>query len=386
MESRWLRWMGPGLVALVAVGTIASVAVGAGQRPWTPGACADDGGSRDTAARRVKPVVPGDLATEAWYRLDPKLDRDGALEGQRLALGLDGSRASRVMDLPAESFAAGPFGRIVLVGADDGVVSRLVAVDVDAECSWTVAEDSSVIRRATLDPDGGTVYEMRVDRATRADLGIWSRPLDGSLPAVRILDPIGTDERFGPTFTTEFSWDVGGTRSLAVQSCGETACRTRVLDLATGQLRVVEDPELGPSVGLAGDTLVSYADCLGFPCPIAATNLTTGSRSILAEAGAVAVVVGTPDGPRLVHESFDASEIGLRAVAMDGSSAVDLGRLPGNFRLHAGSSVAEAATLVPPGWVLLSPDARLPVDGPAGAVLLRHVPDGATVQLGEVVR
>ncbi len=100
----------------------------------------------------------------------------------------------------------------------------------------------------------------------------------------------------------------------------------------------------------------------------------------------MAVVVATPDGPRLVHESFDASGIALRAVAFDGSSAIDLGRLPGNVRLHAGSSAAEAATQVPSSWVLLSPDARLPVNGPAGAALLRHVPDGATVQLGEVVR
>ena len=124
----------------------------------------------------------------------------------------------------------------------------------------------------------------------------------------------------------------------------------------------------------------------GFPCPIAATNLATGSRSILAEAAAVASVVGTPDGPRLVHEFFDAWEIGLRAVALDGTSTVELGRLPGNFRLQAGPSAAEAATRTPSGWVLLSPDARLPVNGPAGVVLLRHVPDGATVQLGEVVR
>ncbi len=267
MESRWLRWMGPGLIALVAVGTIASVAVGAGQRPWTPSACTDEGSSRDAAARRAQPLAPDDLATEAWYRLDPKLDRDGALEGQRLALGLGASRVARVMDLPAESFAAGPFGRIVLVGADDGVVSRLVAVNVDAACSWTVAEDAAVIRGATVDPDGGTVYEMRVDRATRADLGIWSRPLDGSLPAVRILAPIGADDRFGPTFTTEFGWDVGGTRSLAVQSCGEAACRTRVLDLDTGQLRAVEDPDLGPSVGLAGDTPRELRGLPGVPLP-----------------------------------------------------------------------------------------------------------------------
>ena len=385
MESRWLRWIRPGVIALGAVGLIASTALGAGQRPWTPRACDGDTSDRIAAAGYAGPLGLGDLRLEAWFRLDPRLDRDGALQGQRLALGTDGDRSSRIMDLPPESFAAGPFGRIVLVGTDDGTTSRLEAIDVAAGCSWAVAEETAVIRRATIDPAGESMYETRVDRATRADLGVWVRALDGATPARRILDPLGADDRFGRTFSTEFAWDVSG-GALGVQSCGESACRTRVMDPAGGARRTVAEPDLGTLVGLGGDVLVTYAACPGFPCPIVAVNLATGTRTILTERGAVAIVITTPDGPRLVYESVDDPGIALRSVALDGSSPSDLGRLPDGLRLHAIPGIAEAATRVPSGWVLLASNGRLSFSGPDAQTRLRHVPDGTTVQLHEVVR
>jgi hypothetical protein len=71
-----------------------------------------------------------DLRSTPWYRLDSVLDTEGALGARRLAVGLDGKRAAGIRDLPAESFAAGPFGRVVLVGSDDGVASELLAIDM----------------------------------------------------------------------------------------------------------------------------------------------------------------------------------------------------------------------------------------------------------------
>src|SRR6188768_2499376 len=101
VESRWLRWVGPGVVALGAVGFIASTTLGAVGRPWVPSACAGPPADRIAAAR------------------------DGTLSGQRLTLGLDGQRTARALDLAAEAFAAGPFGDVVLVGSDDGTASRV---------------------------------------------------------------------------------------------------------------------------------------------------------------------------------------------------------------------------------------------------------------------
>src|SRR5260221_498329 len=180
MESRWVGWVGPGLIALVAVGSVATATLGAGQQSWAPPPCSNGISGLTASVAVLAPASPADLTQQPWYRLDPIVDRAGELQRQRVSLGLDGIRTVRTMDLPAESYVAGPFGRIVLVGGDDGAVSRLRAIDVTGVCSWAVAEDAAVIRRATMDAAGLNIYEMRVDRASRADLGIWQRPIDGS--------------------------------------------------------------------------------------------------------------------------------------------------------------------------------------------------------------
>jgi hypothetical protein len=167
------------VIALVAITSVGSITLGAGRNEWEPRACGDEAGALTEATGIAAPVDPNALHFEAWFRLDPKLDRRGALQGQRLALGIDGERSSRVVDLPPESFAAGPFGRTVLVGTDDGVNSRLEAMNVADQCSWGLAIEADVIRRATIDPAGQTVYEMRVDRATRRSRHL-SRPVDGT--------------------------------------------------------------------------------------------------------------------------------------------------------------------------------------------------------------
>jgi hypothetical protein len=386
LESRWLRWVGTGVIALVAIGSVAANAASAGQRPWKAAACTDAPASRAKAAQSAEAIAFGDLRSRPWFRQDPRLDRTGALEGQRLALGLGGERSSRILDLPAESFAAGPFGGVILVGSDDEMRSQLMALDVSAECVWSVAEETaSVIRRATIDSSGTTVYEMRVDRATRADRGIWARPLDGSLPAVQVLEPIAPDERFGRTYATEFTWDLSGDR-LAVQSCGEVACRTRVYDPAGGPVGLIADADLGTIVGLSGNDLVAYAACPGFPCPVVALELETQRRTVLAEAAAVAVLATTLDGPHLVHEVLTEAGVAVRSVGLDGSGAVDLGPIPAGFRLPAGPNIGQAATTTPTGWVLLGPEGRLPDTGPTAQTQLRHVQDGTTVQFVEVAR
>jgi hypothetical protein len=374
------------VVAIVAVGSVASTAAGAGQRPWTEAACTDEPGSRTAAAQSSGAIGLGDLRLQPWFRQDPHLDRSGALDGQRLAVGLDGDRSSRILDLPAESFAAGPFGRVVLVGSDDGNTSQLVALDVSNACSWTVdAEIGAVIRRATIDPEGETVYEMRVDRTTRADLGIWARPLDGSRPATQVIGPIDPDDRFGRTFSTEFSWDLAGNR-LVIQSCGDVACRTRVHDPAGGPMAVVAEADLGTIVGLAGDDLVTYAACKGWPCPVILVNVETGGRHVLAEAAGVAILAATAEGPRLVHEILDGTGLTVHAVSLDGSTTADLGAIPDGLRLHAIPSIAEAGTTTPPDWVLIGPGGRFPDTGPAAQTQLRHVDDGITLQFVEVTR
>ena len=385
VESRWLRWIGPGVVALGAVGFIASTTLGAGVRPWVPSACAGPPSERIAAARDRVATAPADLRGAPWFRLDPILDDAGALNGQRLLLGLDGERVARSMDLAPEAFAAGPFGGIVLVGSDDGATSRVQAIDVARGCAWPIADERDVVRRATIDPAGTFIYEMRVDRASRADLGIWRRPIDGSSASRQVLGPPPPDARFGRTFSTEFSWDLAGDR-LAIQSCAEIACRIRVITPAGGPTVTLDNPELGQIVGLDGDLAVTYEACRGLPCPIVATDLWTGDRRVLAPAAGLAVVIPTSDGARLVHEVGGGSDRRLRSVAPDGDDVLDLGPIPDDLRLHPSAVRAGAATNLPAGWVLLAPEGRLPADASTDRPQLRHVPDGSTVQLDEALR
>ena len=387
VESRWLRWIGPGFAALGAVAIVAATTLGAGTRPWTPEGCAGPVADLVSAASAPAPEALPGLRGEPWYRLDPLVDGGGALRGQQLTLGLDGDRNARSLNLSNESFAAGPFGRLVIAGSDDGAASRLRAIDVGRGCAWSIGSESVVIRRATIDPTGRFAYEVRVDRATRADLGVWRRALDssGSAPAQRVLEPIADDVRFGRTFSTEFTWDVAGER-LAVQSCGETACRTRVIAPDGSQARSLEMPDLGLLVGLDGDSAVTYEACRGLPCPIVSTDLRTGDRTVLAPAAGLAVLVATPNGIRLVHETGAGTGSALRAVALDAATADNLGPLPVGLRLEPAPVRADAATRLPPGWVVLAPDGRLPTDATSDRPQLRHVPDGSTVPFDEAVR
>ena len=290
----------------------------------------------------------------------------------------------RTMELPPESFAAGPFGRVILVGADDGTVSRLRTLDVGGDCSWSIAEDRSVIRRATIDPTGQRIFEMRVDRASRADLGIWLRPMAGGAPARQVLPPLAADDRFGRTFSTEFTWDLAGDR-LAIQSCGEIACRTRILNATGAMTATVDAPDLGLLVGFDGERVVTYAACRGLPCPIVATDLATRARRTLAS-GAIlrsssrhrrrAARAGSPP------PSWPPAGLGPAGWRRFDRPRRDPRRPPA----RAAGARADAATRVPRGWIVLAPDGRLPSDGRAGASQLRHVPDGTTVPLDEASR
>lgn len=380
VESRWVRRFAPGIVALAAIAVAASTTLGAGDRPWAPQACAGSVADLLEAARHPGPSDLADLGVQPWYRMDPVLDRAGALRAQRLVVGLGGRRIGGASELPNESFVAGPFGRVVLVGTDDGATSRLVAYDVAADCAWPIATEPDVIRRATVDPGTATVYETRVRRVGRADLGIWRRSLDGSDAAESILAPLPADHRFGPTFSTEFTWASDGTQ-LAVQTCGESACRTRFVVGPAASAVAIADPNAGLLIGVEGDDLVQYQACRGFPCPVIATDRTTGTSRVLEPHARRATVVPAPDGARLV---VDDGRGRLRTLRIDGSDAAGLGSEPAGLDIVGPDSVASSGMRIPPGWVLLGPDGRLPDDRTTIRPQLRRIQDGTTVQLDEV--
>ena len=179
-ESRWVRWIAPGLFAVWTVGAISAATAGASVSPhgWVPGTCPGAMSQLTESSRATASATSSGARGAPWYRVDPAIGPDGSLDGQQLSLGVVGDSIVRRMGLPSESFAAGPFGGVILVGSDDGRISRLQAVDVGQRCSWSIGQTTDIIRRATIDPSGTSVIEMRVARTGRADLGVWRRSRD----------------------------------------------------------------------------------------------------------------------------------------------------------------------------------------------------------------
>lgn len=365
METRWFRRLGPGVAALAAVAAIASTTAGAPPPSWRAPACPGP------------PVVtPG--AMGSWYRLDPILV-DGTFVGQRLSLGA-GSKSTRQIELAAESFATGPSGGAVVAGTDDGRRSQLSLIDVAGGCAWALGSSTDVIRNAVLATDGGSIVESRVDRRTRADLGVWRRPLGGSTP-VRLLPPIAPDDRFGPTWLTDLAWSDDGS-TLVVGSCGETACRYRLAP-ETGPVVTIADPSLGPSVGLAGDRLVAREACRGLPCSIVSIDVAGRGRALVADSAGRAILARDATGRSVVVYELDPDGSTLGAATPDGRGVLALAAPPPGLRLVADAAWSGGAAEHPADRLVFGPDGRLPIDGSRRA-LLRPVTAG-TAALDEVL-
>lgn len=336
-----IRWLALALpVALAAAATLA--------RPAPPGVMAA-GSSAGNACASGAGSGSGDAWSPAWYRLDPLLDAGGTLAGQQLTVGR--GLASWSAALPAESFASGPIGGRVLVGDDDGRRSRLRTLDTVRGCWTVIATSADVIRSAVLTSDGARVYEHRVERATRRDLGVWERVL-GAAPAVttRLLEGVTPDAEHGPTFTTSVL--VADDGRVVVSSCGLRACRTRVADPASASVASVAGT--GPAAGVIGDRLVALEACDGLPCALDAIDLASGTATRLDDAGGAAVVVpASPDAVVLADSG------GLGVLHLGGQTAD--ASVPGTAGLAPlpGTSTAASGVESPRGRVAVAPGGRV---------------------------
>ncbi|HKG55877.1 MAG TPA: hypothetical protein VKA85_01370 [Candidatus Limnocylindrales bacterium] len=374
VELRWLRRLGPPFAALGAVALIASVVTGA--NPATPRGCAATATGSEVGTSAATVRAPEAVADGSWFRIDPRLDGTGTLRGQRVSIG-QGLRAVDTVDLAAESFATGPFGNVVLVGSDDGTSSTLRARVGD--CFRDVASERDVIRSAVLSADGATIYEHHVDRATRGDLGVWTRSASGG-PAALALASIEADERYGRTFSTELAWAPDGT--LVIQACGIASCRTRLFDPATHVVRTLADPDQGVLIGAAPGRIVTFASCRGLPCAVVSTDIETGIRTPIADATGPARVVDTSGGAVIVVETIARGSPALRTIDARTGEARDVA-LPTGLRLVGPTALAGGGIALPRSWVLLTPDGR---PGGPGRSLFLNVVDGTTLALPEVRR
>jgi hypothetical protein len=347
---------------------VASATASAPSPSWDPPPC---------------PGVPasGTARIGAWFRLDPILE-DGVIVGQDVSMGWADRPVPWRIRLEAESFASGPTAGTVVVGTDDGHASTLSLIDLQRGCGWTLGTSADVIRNGVLGPDGAIV-ESRVDRRTRADLGVWRRPLDGSAPS-RLLAPLRTDARFGPTWATDLGWSDDGA-TLVVASCGEVACRYRLQPLAGGPVAAITDPTLGTVVGLADGRLVTRGACRGLPCPVVSIRPDGSDRVVLDDAAGLAVLARDDADRGVVVHELAAGSTSLRSVRPDGRDGRVLPAAPPGLRLVADAAWTGGATEHPPDLLVFAPDGLIPGSGVRSA-RLRAVATDTPVSILEVSR
>jgi len=383
---RRIDTLGPPLLAAAAIAVLVAPAIAGSPRARMHGPATIRAASGPMALSACRPEprpaarAEAVLVGAAWYRLDPVLDDAGGLDGQRLVVGRVGRRGAFELPLGVESFASGPAGGRILVGNDNGRRSTLRILDVGKRCASVVHEGPDLIRRAVFDPSGYGIVEFRLDRSSRADLGVWSRPLDGTNPR-RLLEPLAPNSRIGSVFATELSWSADGQR-LVVKSCGETFCLARILDRSSGRVMTVDDHRVGEAIGLVGDELVAYGGCPWLPCEIVAMNLKTGRVRDLAPMAGLAAVHVTDAGAVVVFEDFELRG-SLRVVGLDGMALRTL-PLETGLRLVPASDRALAGIELPAGVIALAAGSR-PSRSLVPATFV-NIADGRRVPAAEVVR
>lgn len=331
-RRRWSLWLGPP-IALLAIGLVLSrlqPGADAGGRATPPaaGVCADSPVATDAAGTPRRDAAPG-----SWWRISDRLDQAGSMAGRQLAIGRDGA-TTVLLDLPVESTASGPVGGIVMTAADDGRRSQIQMVSAVAACSWLVHESPEVVRGAILDSRDGSVLAHLVERATRADLGTWRFGAPGALTEPALVAPALLAGAVGPIWATDLRLDDAGT-FLAVQSCGEASCLTRVFDLRVpGAAPRVLLGEQGSLIGFAGARLITWSACRNLPCSILAWNVAAPEGAVIVDAAQAAAV--TADGRFLVATLDAASGKTLRYELGTGTRSLVRGVGPGELVLAMG--------------------------------------------------
>jgi hypothetical protein len=365
MEGRLhRRVLVPVVLAAAAVGIGAVVVVGAfrgadpvGARPTpAPSAAASAGPSAEACTPRFE-RFPDDAARAAWFTLDTLDDPNGVVIGNVVRVSRGGNGAITALELPPEAWADGPYDEGALVGADDGLTSTLRFL-APRGCGRTIlATSDTVLWRATISPDGQTLYTFHLARGSREPLGLWAAPLTDPTQRQQLLGPVPPDERFGVTWGTSLKWSAEGDR-LLVQSCTPLGCRFQIVDPATGAEVFIDDDRLGEAVGLAGDTLFLYGDCPDFrPCRLFGRSVATGAARELHPAIYDAWLVTVGGRSQLLATDWDGERerVNLIDPETGESRLLTVPRGLGPVRNNDFGSVG-----MPPGWVALSPDGEVP--------------------------
>ncbi|MFN8619450.1 MAG: hypothetical protein U0869_26285 [Chloroflexota bacterium] len=167
-----------------------------------------------------------------------RLDRDGVVTATDVRL-----RGGPPIHLGAGGFADGPFGGLAVVGERDGVLSRLVVVELRRRCALRRAGVPGLVFGSHVDPVSGSLHLSLVEAGSRRELGIWALdPERIGRPRMVVPPPLGALATAVPR-TGELRWDGGPVGRW----CAAGWCQERHAD---GGLRIMAaddgvDPDLG---------------------------------------------------------------------------------------------------------------------------------------------
>lgn len=245
-------------------------------------------------------LAGGETASTADLKVEPAMS-NGVFTGRRLIVQPRAGLPSQIA-LPAESFVAPPIGDVVVYGSHKSATgSEVRAISLQDGCHALLARPDHVVRSAVLDPSGKALYVHAVSAIDRRDMGVTRHDLSSGTRGVVVAPPSASDA-IGPTFATELRWSVEGD-ALAVQSCGYSACRTRVLDVATGEVQAFDNPPHGQLVGLTAGTIYALEAGHSAPCSLLAIDRAGGpTTSVFNDALSASLVVDAR-GPLLRVES-----------------------------------------------------------------------------------
>ena len=189
------------------------------------------------------------------------------------------------------------------------------AIDVANGCSWAIAAERDVIRRATVDPDrrAGSSSAASSDRLAPTSAsggGRWTATSRPSGPSSDSRPTLGSDAP-SPRSSAGTTRAIASRSSPAARSPAGRASSPR----QAVRRRRSTTPDLGQLIGFDGDLVVSYLACRGLPCPIVSTDVSTDERRILTRTGGSATLATTPHGTQVVHEAT--TEHGRRLAIID---------------------------------------------------------------------
>jgi hypothetical protein len=312
-KRRWWVLLGPPLLLLAVVGF---AVLGRGE------AVASRSGTlpRFTACTSAVATTRQAAQPGTWWKTSDSLDATGALVRRLLFVGKGGAATGRI-DLGVESSVSGPVDGLVVLASDDGSRSQVRLVSVAGKCEVVIDDRADVVRTVILNAHDGSVFAHVVARETRDDLGTFriSPTANGSwqsqLAAPPLAGALATE--VGQVYGTGLQLDRAG-KHLAIQSCTDLACLTRVFDVANpnGAPAILRGSDQGPMLGFAGSDLVTWGACPGYPCPVFGWNTATGEhRQLSSEATAVAI---TANGRRLLI--VEGAATGSRTIEVDAAS------------------------------------------------------------------